>query len=165
MKRECGSCTLCCRLVPVKEIGKKASTRCPHQRHGKGCAIYADRPLSCRLWNCGWLQGAAVSRPDRTGYVLDPFPDVLLMGAPGQEKPSLTTQVWCDPKRRDAWRDPDLLKLIELYAHKGIPTLIRFGSHEGLTVFAPALSADGQWHEVNSPSNFEMKPEEAWQLA
>ena len=32
-----------------------ALLRCPHQKHGVGCAIYAHRPKSCELWSCRWL--------------------------------------------------------------------------------------------------------------
>jgi hypothetical protein len=85
MKRECGSCTLCCKLLPVASESRKlhietleaairhglltreeaantvpdfhkpAGQRCPHQRASKGCTIYATRPFGCRFWNCRWL--------------------------------------------------------------------------------------------------------------
>jgi hypothetical protein len=70
-KRECGACTLCCRLLPVPEHGKPADQKCPHQ-FSKGCRIYADRPQSCAYWNCRWLTGDDTGqRPDRAGYVVD----------------------------------------------------------------------------------------------
>ncbi|HMF29541.1 MAG TPA: YkgJ family cysteine cluster protein, partial [Candidatus Cybelea sp.] len=77
MTRACSGCTLCCKLLPMKkdkqlearetmnrmiEVGmmtreqfaqmtpdfdKPAGKRCPHQRHSKGCAIYARRPFGC----------------------------------------------------------------------------------------------------------------------
>ena len=53
--RNCGDCQLCCKLVPTKEINKPANTRCKHQKVGKGCGIYAQRPFSCMVWNCRWL--------------------------------------------------------------------------------------------------------------
>jgi len=47
---------------------------------GKGCAIYAKRPMSCALWNCRWLVNddtAELSRPDRSPYVIDIMPDYV----------------------------------------------------------------------------------------
>ena len=71
MERKCGDCQLCCKLLPTKEIGKVANTRCEHQRTGKGCTIYARRPFSCSSWSCRWLledDTADLSRPDRAHY-------------------------------------------------------------------------------------------------
>jgi hypothetical protein len=86
-KRSCGSCTLCCKLLPMSkhdpyrkldvmskmiehgmarpeqftgmtpEWDKPAGERCEHQSHSKGCKIYDRRPFGCRFWNCRWLLG------------------------------------------------------------------------------------------------------------
>lgn len=83
--RQCGDCTLCCKLLPlnsredaqatrtaaemikhrllslqeaadmIKTFDKPAGKACQYQRHGKGCTIYDHRPLGCRVWNCRWL--------------------------------------------------------------------------------------------------------------
>jgi hypothetical protein len=76
--RRCGECTACCRLTPVAELGKPAGERCKHQRHNKGCVVYAARPPSCKAWSCLWLSDPAteaLTRPDRSGYVLDCMTD------------------------------------------------------------------------------------------
>jgi hypothetical protein len=39
----CGTCTLCCQLVPVKEIGLPSFTACPHLR-----PIFAAAPRPIR---------------------------------------------------------------------------------------------------------------------
>lgn len=116
MTRECGGCTLCCKLLPmqaganerlrdggqtiataialglltardaantVPDFDKPAGKRCPHQRHHKGCAIYARRPFGCRFWNCRWLaedDTAELLRPDRAHYVIDVSPDFVRDG-------------------------------------------------------------------------------------
>lgn len=71
MKRKCGSCTLCCTALAVPELGKKTGEPCKHLTP-TGCGIYEDRPLSCRAFECMWLQGAGrhETRPDYTGGVL-----------------------------------------------------------------------------------------------
>ena len=61
---ECGTCTLCCKLVHVHEIDKPVGRWCPHCSLGKGCQIYEVRPAECKTWNCLWLQGAFGNDPD-----------------------------------------------------------------------------------------------------
>ena len=54
--RQCGSCSLCCKLPSVRDFNKPIDTWCSHCRPGKGgCSIYADRPNMCRAFVCGWL--------------------------------------------------------------------------------------------------------------
>ena len=58
--RECGSCSLCCRVLEIAELNKPAHTWCRHCRPGKGgCSIYADRPPVCRGFACMWLLDAS----------------------------------------------------------------------------------------------------------
>ena len=53
--RECGSCSLCCRVLEITELAKPAHTWCRHCRPGKGgCSIYAARPPVCRGFACLW---------------------------------------------------------------------------------------------------------------
>ena len=148
--RECGTCTLCCRLLPIKALGKPANTRCEHQRHSTGCKIYSTRPTECRLWSCRWLvenDTADLRRPDRSRYVIDLMPDFIILQLPGEPDRQIeVVQIWVDPNDRDAWRDPPLLDYLKRRAQEGIAGLIRYGSKEGITVFAPAMAADGQWH-------------------
>jgi hypothetical protein len=157
MNRHCGGCTLCCRLIPVEELGKPAGTRCEHQRTGKGCAIYERRPVSCREWSCLWLIGTEgggelqLSRPDRSHYVLDESPDLVRIrnDETGEVEQELTVmQIWCDPLFPDAWRDPALLAMLD---RSGVVGLVRYGSDKGFAIFPPSRSSDGQWHET--PNN------------
>lgn len=109
MNRRCGDCTLCCKLLPAPELEKPAGARCSHQRHGKGCAVYARRPWSCATWTCRWLAGddtSDLSRPDRVHYVIDVMPDFVRVGPDSQAVP--VVQVWIDPDYPDAHRDPRL---------------------------------------------------------
>jgi len=54
--RECGSCSLCCKLLSVDALNKPANTWCGGWEKDKGCTIYEDRPESCRTFECAWLQ-------------------------------------------------------------------------------------------------------------
>jgi hypothetical protein len=58
MTRECGACSLCCKLPYVAELNKPIDTWCPHCQPGHGgCTIFQNRPTSCRGFICGWLSG------------------------------------------------------------------------------------------------------------
>lgn len=154
MARKCGDCTLCCKLLPVVELGKNAGQRCDHQRTGKGCSIYADRPVSCSLWSCKWLvdtETAGLPRPDRAHYVIDIMPDYVTMtpqdGAPIRVA---VQQVWVDPRHRDAWRTPEFREFMQQQAaDRGMATIIRWSSSDALTVFPPVMSSDREWHEMS----------------
>lgn len=150
MTRACGSCTLCCKLVPVAELGKPGFHRCVHQRMGKGCAIYPKRPLSCRLWNCAWLtdeRTAALSRPDRVHYVIDQDLDYITLrdddtGAIAKQIP--VAQVWLDPGFPDAHRDPALRAYLDAV---GLTALVRTSSDAAFVLVPPSVNTEGNWIE------------------
>jgi hypothetical protein len=149
MKRECGECQLCCRLLPMKEVNKPAGVRCPFQRHGVGCNIYPRRPLACRLWNCQWLGGQNTgSRPDRAHLVVDIMPDYVTLtyddGRPPVHVPVL--QVWIDQAYPDAHRDHRLRRFID---GKKMPALIRRDAHDAFVIAPPSFTG-GDWYESAS---------------
>jgi hypothetical protein len=54
--RDCGKCSLCCKVMGIGELNKPAATWCSHCKPGKGgCTIYATRPSECANFNCLWL--------------------------------------------------------------------------------------------------------------
>lgn len=99
MPRSCGTCTACCSSLVIEELSKPAFTACAHDcsvgsggcdavtkasdkaledsekgsggNSGGGCAIYADRPGSCRSFRCLWLDGhlGDDDRPDQLGVI------------------------------------------------------------------------------------------------
>jgi hypothetical protein len=156
--RRCGSCTLCCKLVPVTShhereeqlasllnvpigprIDKPAGQKCPHQC-ASGCKIYDERPFSCRMWSCRWLNGAdteGMRRPDRVHYVIDCMPDYVTMHmTDGSAMKFGVVQVWIDPDHPQAWRhDPSLLAYMKRRGREGIATIIRFNSRDAVVWF------------------------------
>lgn len=56
-ERQCGDCTLCCKLMGIEELKKPANKWCELVQIGKGCGDYENRPKSCRDFQCMWLQG------------------------------------------------------------------------------------------------------------
>jgi hypothetical protein len=152
--RECGGCTLCCKLTPVPgpPLHKPAGVRCKHQRTGKGCAIYDERPFACRSWACRWLvdrETAGMPRPDRAHYVIDIKDDYIeIVHDDGHRDRLGVIQVWLDPAFPDARHEPHLraymLRMAELHRYA---TIVRFSSLAAITIFPPPLTHDGQWHE------------------
>ena len=108
MTRQCGSCTLCCKLLPVRDnlvgIDKDAGVRCRHQSSSKGCKVYHkpwDFPVACGMWSCRWLvdpETEGLRRPDRSHYVVDIIPDEII--AEDTDRPEIgqhrfpVIQVW-----------------------------------------------------------------------
>ena len=91
-RRECGTCTLCCKLFLIPEIAKPAGQWCAHCAPGRGCGIYVDRPRQCRDFSCLWMNDANLSaewKPERSKIVLSLFPSNGFLyaqvdpGAPG----------------------------------------------------------------------------------
>lgn len=156
MMRVCGDCQLCCKLLPTKEIGKPANTRCKHQKVGKGCVIYATRPFSCRHWRCRWLIGddtADLARPDRAHLVIDIMPDYVTAVDPisGRRQDHPVLQVWTDPAFPDAHRDPHFRAYVARQGEEhGMAALIRCGSLDGFLLVPPALNKGGEWIEIRT---------------
>lgn len=153
----------------MQELNKRANERCKHQRH-TGCRIYRDRPLACLAWSCSWLTGndtADIPRPDRAGYCIDPMTEVVIIGDrdAGHEIQMQAVQIWCDPKRPDAWKAPELYRFIERRAvENGLATIVRYGNDEAIVIVPAPISPTGKTIVHRGPPNFERKPEELWQL-
>ena len=156
MRRECGTCTLCCRLLPVKGANKPANTRCQFQQTGKGCRVYHKPekgfPWECALWSCVWLQNddaADLRRPDRSRYVIDIMPDfVTNQSADGEKIEIPVVQIWIDPKFPDCHRDPELRAW--LIRRQGFCGLVRYGNDDALLIIPPYLNDTGEWIEKGS---------------
>jgi len=58
--RACGTCTLCCKVLSIKELAKPQGKWCLHCEAGRGCRIYNARPLECEQFYCGYLSWSAM---------------------------------------------------------------------------------------------------------
>jgi hypothetical protein len=93
--RECGSCTLCCKVYHVPEINKVAGKWCQHCKPGKGCGIHDTLPAQCAEFNCLWRTEETLTpdwKPERAKMVLSIFP----------QNGFIYVQV--DPGAASAWR-------------------------------------------------------------
>ena len=68
--RECGNCTLCCKVPRIQQLFKPPNQWCMFCDVGEGCAIYDRRPEVCQKFECLWLSGGMdyAYRPDKVGF-------------------------------------------------------------------------------------------------
>lgn len=151
--RKCGSCQACCTHVPVQlpTEHKAAGVRCPQLR-SSGCSVYATRPECCRAWSCKWLFDEAtigLRRPDHSGYIIDPMLDTILADG----TPLEVVQIWADPARPLAHRDPALRSyLSRLFETHGLAAIVRHAeAGNGVMLIPPGRSATGEWLEISAP--------------
>lgn len=168
MKRECGDCTLCCKLLPVVSLDKKANEKCQFQKFHKGCSVYRTRkmPMECGMWSCKWILGQDTDdmpRPDRCHYVIDHMLDTIVIQDhdSGTSVPLEVVVIWCDPKYPKAYREPHLFKYLERRAKENKAAMVRFNSYDSIIIFPPLLNTSGEWCEVESQSSERDKVTEA----
>ena len=71
--RECGTCTLCCKVAAVEEVDKPNGVWCSHCVPGKRCTVYDQRPASCRSFYCQWMVEKGLGpewKPERAKFAL-----------------------------------------------------------------------------------------------
>lgn len=100
MGGDCGTCTMCCKVMRVQELQKPDNKLCDHCTVGVGCKIYDHRPITCAAFRCLWLQTQTAGntmplnlRPDKSKVVLHTSAD----GG------SIVAKV--DPTYPTAWQD------------------------------------------------------------
>lgn len=93
--RACGTCTVCCKVYDVIELGKPMGQWCRHCEPGQGCGIHPTRPEQCRAFHCLWMVSPWMGpewKPERSKMVLtlDPATRFMLVqvdpGAPSAWK-------------------------------------------------------------------------------
>lgn len=94
-KRECGSCSLCCKVLDVPAVYKPAGQWCKHFAAGSGCEIHQLRPKSCREFACLWLKDYGLDdawKPSVSKFVMaEAYDGDAIM-------------IHLDPKQKNAWR-------------------------------------------------------------
>ena len=104
--RECGSCSMCCKLLGVEELAKPTGVWCKHVSPGKGCSIHDERPASCRSFNCFWLVNPYLGpewKPDRSKFVI-------------WQGPSGEWILSVDPGNPNSWRQPQYIRQLRIVA-------------------------------------------------
>jgi hypothetical protein len=106
--RQCGDCTLCCKVMAIEAFAKPAGSWCAHCKPGRSCLIYATRPDECRTFSCLWLLDDQLQqhwKPSRSRLVVTTSEDGL--------------EVRCDPGFPNAWRKEPFRSEIHRWALSG----------------------------------------------
>jgi hypothetical protein len=133
--RRCGECSLCCRLLDVKEL-KPTGQWCPHCQPGQGgCTIYQNRPRVCRDYACAWLINSDLDDswyPAHSRIIVDStlFPTV-------SETETVVMRFHVCPHSPDRWREEPYystiksISLLGLRGHEGANwfTIVTVGSY------------------------------------
>jgi hypothetical protein len=133
--RQCGACSMCCRLLDVPEVGKPDHEWCPHCRPGHGCQIYDNRPGKCRGYSCVWLTESKFGEewfPARSKIVPD-----LHTGKDGH----IFLRFIVDPQYPNRWREAPYYSQIKQLALRGLHGELLLGGTRCLTV----VSIRGKW--------------------
>lgn len=93
--RECGSCSLCCKVLDVPAVYKPAGQWCRHFRAGSGCDIHQLRPKPCREFSCLWLA------EDWLGDEWKPSTSKFVMA---WEYDGECLTIYPDPKSPNSWK-------------------------------------------------------------
>lgn len=107
-ERQCGDCTLCCKVMAIEALAKPAGSWCSHCKPGRGCAIYANRPAECESFSCLWLVNDLLDahwKPSRSKLVLTTSEDGV--------------EIRCDPGSPNAWRKEPYASEIRAWAVEG----------------------------------------------
>lgn len=144
--RACDSCTLCCHLISVPEIEKKAGQRCVHCAAGKGCVIYPERPRKCAGFLCSWAlgEGPAEMRPDRCWCVFDYEPKTGFI------------RCHVHPSHPDAWRKGIVAEHIRLLhaMNRDVQIIVQNGREPPPSWGVPGIEREGRM-EVRDPNTGE----------
>ena len=71
--KSCGDCTLCCKLPEINdpEYHKKSFSHCKNCNLSKGnCNIYENRPMTCKTFECFYLQDKTDLKPNDVGFFI-----------------------------------------------------------------------------------------------
>jgi len=72
--RECGSCTLCCKVFRIVEVESPPGKWCQHCSPSKGCTIHDVRPQVCRGYFCLWFYQPGLGpewKPEKSKIILN----------------------------------------------------------------------------------------------
>jgi Putative zinc- or iron-chelating domain len=116
--RQCGQCSLCCKLLSVPVLDKPGGQWCIYCKPQRnGCSIYDHRPDVCRTFACQWLKDLSF---DANWY---PLKARMFLYIDGSVRPYVLRIVSDLPGR---WREPPYWARIEQLAAEGLAGQTRF---------------------------------------
>jgi hypothetical protein len=146
--RECGDCSLCCKVVPVPQLEKPKDEWCKHCAPGKGgCLIFGqeERPYACGAYQCMWTRQydwPEWLKPSQSRVVFERVTDTIMLGT-------------CDPDMPDHWKkSAGFKRLLKKWASSGTTVVLRAGD-EYHTFLPKGVKPKDVWDTL-------MEKREAW---
>lgn len=143
----CGSCSFCCFVMAVPDIGKPACVWCTHAKrpHG-GCAVYGteEKPGACDDFACLWLVSQSRApeerfipgmRPDRSKVM---FHDARIEG-------QNVMYVHVDPAHPGAWQWEPVQDHIKMVLDRGCGVEVIIG-HRHIKLDSTGVPVNGAIH-------------------
>lgn len=129
--RACGECNVCCVDLTVDEptLRKAQGIRCPNARLDNSCAVYEQRPGTCRSFFCGWRMLKWIRpnlRPDTSGVLVN----LREAGRPGE---NAGMGVVFTLLRQEALKAEGLAETVAAAVVSGAPVWIRIPGPPGYT--------------------------------
>ena len=149
--RECGECSMCCKLLPIEdpELKKAAGKWCQHCHPKRGgCTIYETRPAVCRSFACVWL-----TTPQMGDAWWPAKSKIVVVGADENDPTDNITYI-VDPAFPTRWRAAPYYAEIKKRAIGGLNTENRFltyvevGSRRTLVLPRKEVDITGRKHDV-----------------
>jgi len=131
IKRRCGDCKMCCKLLGVASIKKERGKWCPScdtKKGHLGCKVHTPelQPQECQTFECLWLQSTAEEIPDH--WRPDKLKIVLAASRPVEGQVQ-SVVAWVDPAYPRALRIPEVVNtLSNLVTQQGIDVTAICGS-------------------------------------
>ena len=125
--RECGTCTLCCKVAAVKEVDKPNGVWCPHCVAGRGPRSMTGGPPVAAASTCQWMLEKGLGpewKPERAKFA-------LVKSEGGRRLTALV-----DPGFPSAWRRAPYYENLKQWAVEAAPESTR-----GLSGRRPQWSA------------------------
>lgn len=111
----CDGCTACCKVLKIRELDKPGHVWCQHCKIGIGCQIYEERPESCRVYECIWLQTQRMTRP--IPFDLRPDKSRVVIGTTNGGEDFV---FYVTPDRPNAWNRGGFRQLVSEFLGRGI---------------------------------------------
>lgn len=105
--RSCDKCTMCCKLLSIEVLEKPRAVWCTHCDKKRGCSIYDERPVACRVFYCGWRRIADLDerwKPSHCKFLVN------------YEAAHKRIAIHVDPDRLGAWRAEPYYTTIKQWA-------------------------------------------------
>lgn len=108
--RACDGCTLCCKIMGVREIDKPRGQWCNHCDIGKGCVVHSTSPSECKIYTCRFQVDPGLDenwRPSKCGLVIN------------ADRRRVVVNV--DTDRPDAWRKEPFYSTFKRWSRTALP--------------------------------------------